>query len=134
MYGDGAVTNTNIVEEGISSVCLATPLQRSQIETDQEGDNFILTEEGDDDDNEDDDDDDDLDEDGSLILGRTSISNAFAALPKYVGAAVGAAVTPREQQVAAAMEESVKRDSSAALVVDNDARIYAMRQSRGQKD
>ena len=32
--------------------------------------------------------------------------NALAPLPKHVEAAVGAAVTPREQQLAAAIEES----------------------------
>ena len=65
---------------------------------------------------EDEDEDDDVDDDGSLILGRDSIKrapdymalarNALAPLPKHVEAAVGAAVTPREQQLAAAIEES----------------------------
>lgn len=67
------------------------------VENDQEGDDFSLTDEGEED-------DDDLDEDGSLILGHsTIISHAYATLPNavipskpYVGAAVGAAVTPRE--------------------------------------
>ena len=78
----------------------------------------MLTEEGEDETDNEEEEDDDLDEDGSLILGRTSsiISRAYAALPtttmkpQHVGAAVGAAVTPREQQVfaqaAAIMEES----------------------------
>ena len=74
------------------------------------GENFDLTEEeeedgeeneeeedeDEDEDNDEDDDEDDEDEDGSLILGHSSVSSALAPLPKHVGAAVGAAVTPRE--------------------------------------
>lgn len=73
-------------------------------------------EEVDEDEDEDDEEDDDVDDDGSLILGRDSIQrapdymalarNALAPLPKHVEAAVGAAVTPREQQLAAAIEET----------------------------
>ena len=76
------------------------------------GENFDLTEEEEEDgqeneeeedededednDDDEDDDEDDEDEDGSLILGHSSVSSALAPLPKHVGAAVGAAVTPRE--------------------------------------
>ena len=72
------------------------------------GENFDLTDEEEDgnedeeeededeEDDEEDEDDDDEDEDGSLILGHSSVSSALAPLPKHVGAAVGAAVTPRE--------------------------------------